>query len=110
MNNQVTFFRYGNKFYDVFIEDDHYLYAEATPWNRAYYLSVRDYKILDNDLLVGTYSGADTEYLQNLKPAPHDVASEIIGNEIRLENLYSDDHINFEDMTNKEIFEYLENC
>lgn len=127
MHNSVDFFRFGNKYYDVFIESDtgHYLFAEAEPFNWAHMLTCNEY-IYENDNITGKpymirydTTSADTDYLQSLEPAPYDVAAHIIGNEIRREAFYNSlndpdewgDLVEmFDTMTNAEIFEYMEAC
>lgn len=123
MHNSVNFFRFGDHYYDVFIEDDHYLYAEAEPWNWAYLMTCKPYKKIDNgEWLLYDYVGADTEYLNGLERAPEPIARWIIGNEIRHEIQchadndpendwgWQDELESIEDMSNEEIFEMLEYC
>lgn len=82
MSNYVDFFRFSDQYEDVFYEDGRYLYACAEPFNRAYYLAVREYSILSNgELIRFDCSGADVNYLESLEPAPVEIAKRIIDNE-----------------------------
>lgn len=82
MSNYVDFFRFSDQYEYVFCEDGRYLYACAEPFNRAYYLAVREYSILSNgELIRFDCSGADVNYLESLKPAPVEIAKRIIDNE-----------------------------
>lgn len=120
MHNTVDFFRYGDKYYDVFIEEDHYLYVEAEPWNWAHLVTCIPYKKIKNlsgteEWLMYEYSGASTEYLETLKPAPENIAKWIIGNEIKKTAYYNslsdpDEYNEFEDLSQIEAFEMMENC
>lgn len=81
MNNHWNYLRF-DEYQDVFIEDGHFLYVECTPWNQAYLLACREYRVLpDGTFLVGSWSGADCEYLRSLNTAPHEVAGKIIEHE-----------------------------
>lgn len=83
--NYCEFFRFNDQYCDVFEEEPgHYLYVEADPWNWAHLLTCKEYApALGGGYLVSAYSGADTEYLQALTPAPEDVARDIIASEER---------------------------
>lgn len=93
-------FRFNGGYCDVFMEDDHYLYAACEPYamRHAFACTCKEYKIagfndLDiaefnpaackNGFVVSDYSGADIEYLQGLEYAPADIASAIIASEER---------------------------
>ena len=78
-HNYVDGFRFSDQYEDVFIEDDHYLYACAEPFNWAHYLTVNSYRKLDNgSFLREDTAGADTQYLDTLIKAPVDIAEQII--------------------------------
>ena len=91
-------FRFNNGYCDVFIEDDHYLFAECECYYMRYpfpctckeykraKLSDRDIAIFSNNknsFIVSDYAGASVEYLQTLEYAPEDIAAEIIASEER---------------------------
>lgn len=95
MNNYVDFFRFSDKYEDVFIEGDHLLYTCAEPHGWAYVLGVCEYKgvisccelfdpqkpeTVENvrEWIISDYAGADVEYLQKLTPAPPAVAAAVI--------------------------------
>lgn len=61
MGNYVEFFRFCDKYEDVFIEDDHYLYASAEPFNWAYMLACCPYYKVDGGFMPGEFAGADTD-------------------------------------------------
>ena len=84
--NYCEFFRFDDQFCDVFIEDNHYLYVEATPYNWPYLLQCNEYHTARNlhgitEFVRYDASGADTEYLQGLEYAPADIAADIIRRE-----------------------------
>ena len=80
--NYVTFFRFNDRLEDVFVEDDHYLYAEAEPFGWAYLLVCRPYTVADDGTLIrGDAAGADCAYLESLAPADEELAKAIIANE-----------------------------
>ena len=91
MSNYVEFFRFSDGYEDVFCEDNHYLYVCAEPFNWAYMLACNPYeKVTDRDeWLRHDTDGADTEYLQTLKPAPEEIAKEII----RLNDIFYRDYM-----------------
>lgn len=83
-HNSVDFFRFSDRYEDVFLEDNHYLYACAEPYNQAYYLTVCEYhKLPDNTWLKYDYSSADAAYLSALKPAPYEDTIAILTIETR---------------------------
>lgn len=79
--NWVDFFRYSGKYEDVFVEDDHYLYACAEPYSWAYMLCVNEYHLNNGELIRHDCSGAGVNYLQTLKPAAHAIAERILSYE-----------------------------
>ena len=89
MHNTVDFFRFCDHYEDVFIEDDHYLYACAEPFGWAHMLVCNEYNDLeDSGWMRGDTSGADAEYLMTLEPAPVEIALEVIRIETRRELHY----------------------
>lgn len=92
--NYCEFFRFDNRYCDVFIEDDHFLYAEAEYGNYAGYLLCREWHAVKNlhgdcELIRHDMANADTAYLETLEPAPADIAAQIIVNEYARELYYS---------------------
>lgn len=94
MGNYVDFFRYSDKWEDVFVErnDDGtvvYLYVCAEPHNWAYMLSAREYRPLigyygeRTGWLPCEHTSASANYLQTLEPAPDEIARELIWLETR---------------------------
>lgn len=84
MHNYIEFFRFSDKYEDVFIEDNHYLYACAEPngWTYMFYCNV--YRITDaGELIREDGASADAAYLKKLTPAPPDIAAQIIKAETR---------------------------
>lgn len=78
-HNYVDFFRFSDKYEDVFIEDNHYLYAIAEPYNWPYMMTVREYRKLDDKTYLSCeWSGADTEYLQTLEQASLEISHDIL--------------------------------
>ena len=67
-------FRFGN-YEDVLIEGNGYLYVCNEVYGWAHLYCVRDYS---ESLIMGETSGADWEYINNLEPAPVDIALKII--------------------------------
>ena len=78
MTNYVDFYRFSDRTEDVFIEDDHYLYASAEPFDWAYMMACRPYYGSDGSYTLGEYAGADVQYLQSLVPADETTAAQII--------------------------------
>lgn len=79
MNNTIEFFRFSDKYEDVFIEDNHYLYACAEPNGWAYMFCCNVYRITDaGELIREDGASADAAYLEKLTPAPPDIAARII--------------------------------
>lgn len=83
--NTIEFFRFvggeevnSNGHEDVFIEDDHYLYAEAEPMNWAYMFYVREYILNGDKYIRGEANSADTQYLDKLQRADVETAKKII--------------------------------
>lgn len=76
--NYVDFYRFCNRTEDVFIEDDHYLYASAEPFDWAYMMACRPYYGSDGAFILGDYVGADVQYLSSLVPADETTAAQII--------------------------------
>lgn len=84
MSNYVDFFRFSDKYEDVFEEGGRYLYACAEPHGWAHLLSVNEYAITETgELIRYDGAGADVEYLASLKPAAPEIAARIIKNETR---------------------------
>ena len=81
--NYCEFFRFDNRYCDVFKEDDHYLYAEAEPWNMPYYLTCKEFMPNGDGFIVSCYGPADVEYLNSLEYAPEDIAQKVIASEER---------------------------
>lgn len=103
--NYCEFFRFHDGYCDVFVEDDHLLYAEMEAYyNRHPFVAtckeykpagvddVYSFKYDMNGFIVSDYAGADVEYLQTLTPAHETIAREIIASEERytLECMASD--------------------
>ena len=95
-----SFFRFNEGYNDVFVEDDHFLYAEGELYfNRApHNYTVKEYRPAGLDdldaavfnpgayntgFVVSAYSGADEKYLETLEPAPIETAKQIIASEER---------------------------
>lgn len=82
--NYCEFFRFHNRYCDVFCEDDHYLYASAEPFGWPHCLACKEFKPTGNNgWIVSPYDGADAAYLASLEPAPEDIAQAIIDSEER---------------------------
>lgn len=81
--NYCEFFRFNDRHCDVFIEDDHYLYAEAEPWDFAHNLACKEFRPNGGGFVVSCYNGASPEYLDSLEYAPEDMAQKIIASEER---------------------------
>lgn len=78
-------FRFSDGFEDVFVEDNHYLYACNEPFDYAHMRACNEYHAdkTDADPMKWTLtrydtSGADLAYLRTLQHAPADVARAVI--------------------------------
>jgi len=92
--NYCEFFRFDDQYCDVFIEDGHYLYAEADPFQWFHFLTVNEWHATRNlhgetEWIRHDAAGADTAYLETLEPAPVDVAQFIIKREYARSLYYS---------------------
>lgn len=93
-SNYCEFFRFDDRYCDVFIEGDHYLYAVAEYGNYAGYLVCNEWHIVKNlsgktEYIRHDTTNADTDYLQGLEYAPADIAADIIRREDARELFYS---------------------
>ena len=77
-HNTVDFFRFTDRYEDVFVEDGRYLYACAEPYNNAYMLACNEYTPMGDQWLRGDTCSADAGYLAGLEPAPPETAASII--------------------------------
>ena len=78
--NWVDFFRFNNGYEDVFIEDDHYLYASAEPFGWAYLMACVPYKLISGKGFIrGDPVGRDAAYLNSLEWVDYTTASAIVG-------------------------------
>lgn len=84
-HNYVTFFRFNERYEDVFIEDDHFLYACAEPFGWHYLMACNVYRDCGNgiDWIREDTVGADTVYLDGLERADEETALAIIAMERR---------------------------
>lgn len=89
--NSVKGFRFMGSYCDVFIEDGHYLYAEAEPMGWAHMLACNEYHIIHGDDWI-RYDTASTDaaYLLNLEKAPEEVARNIIATEYLRSFVYAE--------------------
>lgn len=72
-------FRFSDNYEDVFVEDDHYIYACAEPFGWPYLLAANEYhEASDHALIRHDGCGASLEYLQMLTPAKEHIAKRII--------------------------------
>lgn len=72
-------FRYGNGFEDVFIEEDHYLYANGGVFGSATRHPATPYTAAEGQRpLAGLKKPVTQAYLETLEKAPADIASVII--------------------------------
>lgn len=72
-------FRFSDNYEDVFVEDDHYLYVCAEPFNWHYMLAANEYhESKDHALIRHDGCGASLEYIRSLTPAKEHIARRII--------------------------------
>lgn len=88
MGNYVDFFRCHDKYDDVFIEGDHYLYAETEPVGWADVLVCYEYQITADGFLRGETISHDVAYLQRLEYAPLAIAERITEHEFEIALAY----------------------
>lgn len=83
--NYCEFFRFNDGSCDVFLEDDHYLYACAEPYSYTLPFTCKEYKRATHGYgyIVSGYAGADHQYLETLEHAPEAYARAIIASEER---------------------------
>ncbi len=75
----ASLFRYSGSFEDVFVEDDHYLYANAGRFGSATRHPATPYSIQGGTRpLAGLKRPVTVAYLSSLQKAPSDIASSII--------------------------------
>lgn len=117
MHNYVDFFRFNDKYDDVFINDGDYLYVQAEPFLWGYLLTSRPYITVSNDSGLShactlsdgtTLLPCETECISvekslKLEPAPIDIAKEIIAMEWVAESNYQDESLNEEERLNLSI-------
>ncbi len=83
-DTQTGLFRYSGGFEDVFVEEDHYLYANAGRFGSATRHPATPYEALAGmSPAAGLKRPVTTAYLESLAKAPSDVASDIIRAEHR---------------------------
>ena len=93
MTNYVDFFRFNDRYEDVFVEDNHFLYhflyAVAEYGNYNGFLLCNVYRRVGNDYIREDTTYADAAYLEGLEPAFFDNAREIIEAETRRTAYYA---------------------
>ena len=82
----AMFFRFDGHFCDVFIEDDHYLFAECTEYNKYYNVTANIWRVSkhssgETELTQCGAIGTGANYLVTLEHAPIETARKIIANE-----------------------------